>query len=251
MLGMGGRAPLPFALDHLPALARRLAVDPAAASGAPRASREVPRPRPPFALCRRRLSPRGGVGGKILVAHNGADPLPDGLPRRCELARRDRPIAALCGPAECARRASTRSSLSPACGPTCCSCWSARRATGRSRPKPRGLPMSGSCPGRRRRDLPAWLAAADVLLIPPSRAPLEQFRNCVLPLKLFAYLAAGKPILAPRAPDTAELLVDGEKCPAGPARRPGRRRRGARPAARRCGTCRAARRRGAGAVAER
>jgi glycosyltransferase involved in cell wall biosynthesis len=57
--------------------------------------------------------------------------------------------------------------------------------------------------------LPAWLAAADVLLIPPSRAPLEQFGNCVLPIKLFAYLAAGRPILAPEAPDTAELLEHG------------------------------------------
>jgi glycosyltransferase involved in cell wall biosynthesis len=54
--------------------------------------------------------------------------------------------------------------------------------------------------------LPTWLAAADVLLIPPSLAPLERFGNCVLPLKLFAYLAAGRPILAPKAPDTAELL---------------------------------------------
>jgi glycosyltransferase involved in cell wall biosynthesis len=59
-------------------------------------------------------------------------------------------------------------------------------------------------------DLPAWLYAADALLIPPSRAPLEQYRNCVLPLKLFSYLAAGRPILAPQAPDTAELLSDGE-----------------------------------------
>ncbi len=60
------------------------------------------------------------------------------------------------------------------------------------------------------RDLPLWLQAADVLLIPPSRAPLERFRNCVLPMKLFAYLAAGRPILAPDSPDTAELLTDGE-----------------------------------------
>ena len=58
--------------------------------------------------------------------------------------------------------------------------------------------------------LPAWLSAADVLLIPPSRAPLDRFRNCVLPLKLFSYLAASRPILAPVAPDTAELLRDGE-----------------------------------------
>jgi glycosyltransferase involved in cell wall biosynthesis len=55
-----------------------------------------------------------------------------------------------------------------------------------------------------------YLRAADVLLIPPSRAPLERFGNCVLPLKTFQYLAAGRAILAPRAPDTAELLVDGE-----------------------------------------
>ena len=58
--------------------------------------------------------------------------------------------------------------------------------------------------------LPAWLAAADVLLIPPSREPLERFGNCVLPLKLFGYLAAARPILAPAAPDTADLLEHGE-----------------------------------------
>ena len=61
------------------------------------------------------------------------------------------------------------------CGRTCCFCWSARRAKGRSRRRPAGAPMSRSCPGRRRPRLPAWLHAADVLLIPPSRAPLEQF----------------------------------------------------------------------------
>ena len=59
-------------------------------------------------------------------------------------------------------------------------------------------------------DLSVWLAAADVLIVPPSSDPLEVFRNCVLPIKLFGYLAAGRPILAPRAPDTAELLRCGE-----------------------------------------
>jgi glycosyltransferase involved in cell wall biosynthesis len=58
--------------------------------------------------------------------------------------------------------------------------------------------------------LPPWLYAADVLLIPPSRAPLERFGQTVLPMKTFAYLAAGRPILAPVAPDTAELLRDGD-----------------------------------------
>lgn len=58
--------------------------------------------------------------------------------------------------------------------------------------------------------LPAYLAAADVLLIPPSSEPLRRFGNCVLPLKTFSYLAASRPILAPALPDTAELLRDGE-----------------------------------------
>lgn len=57
--------------------------------------------------------------------------------------------------------------------------------------------------------LPAFLYAADLLLIPPSSAPLERFGTCVLPLKTFTYLAAGRPILAPATPDTAELLADG------------------------------------------
>ena len=58
--------------------------------------------------------------------------------------------------------------------------------------------------------LARWLHAADVLIVPPSRAPLARFGNCVLPMKLFSYLAAGRPILAPASPDTAELLRDGE-----------------------------------------
>ena len=57
--------------------------------------------------------------------------------------------------------------------------------------------------------LPAWLRAADLLLVPASLRPLERSRRSVLPMKLFSYLAAGRPILAPRAPDTAELLGDG------------------------------------------
>lgn len=58
--------------------------------------------------------------------------------------------------------------------------------------------------------LAPWLYCADVLLIPAATAPLERFGNCVLPMKLFSYLAAGRPILAPAAPDTAELLKDGD-----------------------------------------
>ena len=65
-------------------------------------------------------------------------------------------------------------------------------------------------PWAERPALAQWLGAADVLVIPPSLAPLQRFGDCVLPMKTFAYLAAGRPILAPIAPDTAELLRDGE-----------------------------------------
>lgn len=56
------------------------------------------------------------------------------------------------------------------------------------------------------RMLAPFLFAADVLVVPPSSAPLEQFGNCVLPIKLFAYFAAGRPILAPEARDTEGFL---------------------------------------------
>lgn len=60
------------------------------------------------------------------------------------------------------------------------------------------------------RDLSPYLFAADVLVVPPSRAPLERFGNCVLPIKLFAYFAAERPILAPQSADTAGFLRHGE-----------------------------------------
>jgi glycosyltransferase involved in cell wall biosynthesis len=59
------------------------------------------------------------------------------------------------------------------------------------------------------RGLTPWLYAADVLVVPPSLEPLTRHGNTVLPIKLFLYLAAARPLLAPRAPDTAELLTDG------------------------------------------
>ena len=53
------------------------------------------------------------------------------------------------------------------------------------------------------------LAAADVLLIPPSSRPLLEARRTLLPLKLYQYLAAGRPIVAPDLPDIREVL-DGD-----------------------------------------
>ena len=54
-----------------------------------------------------------------------------------------------------------------------------------------------------------YLYAADILMIPPSMAPLEQFGTTILPMKLFLYLASNRAIFAPAAADTAEILVDG------------------------------------------
>lgn len=68
--------------------------------------------------------------------------------------------------------------------------------------------------------LHACLRAADLLLIPASRAPLERFGSCVLPMKTFAYLAAARPILAPDLPDTAGLLRDGDNALLVPPDRP-------------------------------
>ncbi len=51
-----------------------------------------------------------------------------------------------------------------------------------------------------------YIFAADLLLIPPSWAPLAKYGSTVLPLKLFFYLAAGRPILAGETPDVMEVL---------------------------------------------
>lgn len=53
-----------------------------------------------------------------------------------------------------------------------------------------------------------WLMAADALLIPPTRRPLERAGSTVLPIKTFLYLAVGRPIIAPRTPDVMEVLQD-------------------------------------------
>lgn len=54
--------------------------------------------------------------------------------------------------------------------------------------------------------LAGYIFAADVLLIPPSAQPLATFGSTVLPLKLFLYLASGRPIVAGDTPDVREVL---------------------------------------------
>ncbi|MFW5875764.1 MAG: glycosyltransferase [Myxococcota bacterium] len=61
-------------------------------------------------------------------------------------------------------------------------------------------------PWKRFDEAAPYLYAADVMVVPPSSTPLLQHGNTVLPLKLFLYLAAGRPILGPDSPDCAEVL---------------------------------------------
>ncbi len=65
-----------------------------------------------------------------------------------------------------------------------------------------------------------YLYAADLLLIPPSSAPLHLFGKTVLPFKTFIYLAAGRPILAPDLPDLKEILSHGKNAWLVPADQP-------------------------------
>lgn len=213
MLAVGQRAPLPFVTDHykpwpdaIPAirpLIRRTA----------RSARCLG-----FILhsdyaanAYRRL---GVARDKLLVAHNGAAPAPADAPEKREARARlglplDRPIVAYAGRINARKGLDQLLALadlrpeilfllvgSEGEGPI------ERAATSRANVRIEAWAAPSA--------LPAWLAAADVLVIPPSRAPLERHGDCVLPLKTFAYLAAGRPILAPDAPDTRELLKDGE-----------------------------------------
>ncbi len=58
--------------------------------------------------------------------------------------------------------------------------------------------------------LSKYIFAADVLLIPPTSQPLMEFGTTVLPLKVFLYLAAGRPIIAGDTPDVSEILIHGK-----------------------------------------
>ena len=214
LLGMGRRSPLPFAVDHyrpwpddLPVirpLLRRTA-----------ASRQCLGFVLHSAYAAGAYVRAGVPAEKLLVAHNGAEPRRMGAPADQAEARAalgldpDRFTAVYAGRVNAQKGLDALLALADLRSDTLFLLVGSEgegpvEVEARKRPNVRIVPWQGPA------ELPAWLHAADVLLIPPSRAPLEQFRNCVLPLKLFAYLAAGRPILAPEAPDTAELLTDGE-----------------------------------------
>jgi glycosyltransferase involved in cell wall biosynthesis len=214
MLVIGGGAPIPFATDHyrpwpdhwpwLKPFIRRTASRPDClglvihshfAAGS-------------YARC-------GVDPGRILVAHNGADPrrigerLCNSEARRLVGLPEDAPIALYAGRVNRKKGLETlleMARLRPGVLFVIVGSEGHGPIEQAAEKHPNVRIVGWQEPGQ----LAPWLQAADVLLIPPTRAPLETHRNCVLPIKLFGYLAAARPILAPIAPDTAELLEDGE-----------------------------------------
>jgi glycosyltransferase involved in cell wall biosynthesis len=156
---------------------------------------------------------RAGIpDDRLLVAHNGYDPpgeRPDKAAARARLGLpADRPIALYAGRINATKGLDSLLGLADQ-RPEVLFVLVGSEGDGAIERAAAARPNVRVAPWAEPAALPSWLAAADVLLVPPSRAPLEQFGTCVLPLKLYAYLAAGRPILAPASPDTAELLEHG------------------------------------------
>ena len=211
MVALGGMSPVPFATDHY-----RLWPD------------VYPLIRPLVRLAARDRDclglvlhsdyaaesyRRAGVPeDRILVAHNGFDPpadVPDKASARAELRLpAERPIALYAGRINATKGLDTVLDLAGR-RPEVLFVLVGSEGDGEIERAAARYANVRVAPWAPPAALPTWLAAADLLLIPPSRAPLERFGNCVLPIKLYAYLAAGRPILAPAAPDTAELLEHG------------------------------------------
>lgn len=223
MIGAGSLSPIPFVTDHyrpwpdeLPAIR-------------PLVRWTSRRPGCLGVICHSAYAEasyrRIGVDpAKLLVAHNGYDPpygawLDTASARTALALPADRPVAVYAG------RVNERKGLDQIfelarLRPGVSFALVGSEGHGPIEAQARNHPNVMIVPWQNPAELRVWLAAADVLLVPPSRAPLERFRDCVLPIKLFAYLAAGKPILAPASPDTAELLREGDNAVLVPPERP-------------------------------
>jgi glycosyltransferase involved in cell wall biosynthesis len=214
MLGIGHQSPIPFAFEHyrlwpdkypwLRPFFRRTAM-------APKCLGLILHSEHAATAYRR----AGIAEGKLLVAHNGSEAVRLGEPLDKAAARRrlglpaDRPIAVYAGRIGADKAIDRLGELARLRPEVLFLLVGDDGSAEAARAAPNGDNVR-LVPWQGHRTLGPWLWAADVLLVPPSRAPLERFGNCVLPIKLFTYLSAGRPILAPDAPDTRELLTHGE-----------------------------------------
>ncbi len=151
---------------------------------------------------------------KLLVAHNGFDPdLLHPVLTRAEARGRlglppDRPIAVYAGRLN-GKKGLDQVLLLADRRPEVLFLLVGSEGEGAIERAARSRPNVEPAPWQAPDALPAYLYAADVLLIPASAEPMRRFGQTVLPLKTFTYLAAGRPILAPASADTAEILLDG------------------------------------------
>ena len=211
MLGLGSRSPVPFVFDHyrpwpddwpwLRPLIRRTARQPRCLG---------------FILHSRLAADsylRAGVpAAQVLVGHNGAN-LQHMAPRldRDDARRQlglpiDRQIAVYAGRLRTDKGVDQILALAAA-RPQVLVLLIGSEGHGAVEQQAAALPNVRVLPWQTPAALPPYLYAADVLLIPASSVTARRNSTCVLPLKVYAYLAAGRPILAPAAADTAELLV--------------------------------------------
>jgi glycosyltransferase involved in cell wall biosynthesis len=152
---------------------------------------------------------------RVRAIYNGFDPKAFAVPRSSWEARRalglpDAPTASYAGRIAAGKRVDLLLEAA-ARAPTVQ--WLIAGDTGSAEARPmvaraaglRNVHFPGYLRGER---LALALQAGDLLVIPPSAEPLERYGQTVMPIKVFQYLAAGRPIVCGAVPDTEELLQD-------------------------------------------
>ena len=158
------------------------------------------------------------AAGRVLLAHDGADPVaaePPSSPVAAWPGRRGAPQLGYVGhlyPGKGMEMVAALAALLPDCDLHAVGGTERDLAVWRGRcAEQLNLHLHGYVPHG---EVPAWLARFDLLLAPPaaqvSSARGREIGRWMSPLKVFEYMAAGKPILASDIPALREILRDGD-----------------------------------------